>query len=62
MVVCSTFLELGISIFSIILKLYSPRLPVNITFSRRGCSAQSCFSCVAFRVLARYSVLFGVHV
>ena len=28
-------------IVSIILKLYSPRYPVNITFSRRGRSAKS---------------------
>ena len=46
---------------SIIFKLYSPRYPVNITFSRRGRSAKSYFSCVVYHVLARYSILFGVH-
>ena len=47
---------------SIIFKLYSPRYPVNITFSRRGRSAKSYFSCVVFHVLDCYSVLFGVHI
>ena len=37
-------------------------LAVNITFSRRGRSAKSYFLCVVYRVLARYSILFGVHV
>ena len=46
--------ELLIKYFSIILKLYSPRYPLNITFSRRGRPAKSYFSCVVYRVLARY--------
>ena len=50
-----------IFLISIIFKLYSPRYPVNITFSRRGRSAKSYFSCVVYHVLARYSILFGVH-
>ena len=51
----------SIMIISIILKLYSPRYPVNITFSRRGHSAKSHFSFVVYPVLARYSILFGVQ-
>ena len=56
-----TLYRAGISLISIILKLYSPRYPVNITFSRGGRSAKSYFSCVVYHVLARYSILFGVH-
>ena len=39
---------LTITIISIILKLYSPRYLVNITFSRHGRSARSYFSCVVY--------------
>ena len=51
-----------LSEINIILKLYSPHYPVNITFSRRGRSAKSYFSSVVYHILARYSILFGVHV
>ena len=40
-------------LFSINLKLYSPRYPV---------SAESHFSCVVYHVLARYSILFDAHI
>ena len=50
------------TIISIVVKLYSPRYPVNITFSRHSCSAKSYFSCVVYYILAHHSTLFGVHV
>ena len=47
---------------SIIWKFYSLRCPVNITFHGAATQLSHIFLCVVFQVLARYSILFDVHI
>ena len=44
--------EIEVITVSIVFKLYSPHYSVNITFSKRGRSAKSYFSCVVYYVFS----------